>query len=462
MNPKPTTWSAAAVLFAMLVLTPPVAAAPACRIEVVDKSCGWPVPLMELRTLHGVRFVTDNDGVAAFDLPELLGRETWFDVIGDGYEVKKDGFGYAGFRFTPEPGGRHRVEVDRTIIARRLGRVTGGGLFGESQKLGAESSWSESGVLGSDSVQNAVHDGKLFWFWGDTVLARYPLGIFDSSGATTAPRPLAVFEPPLRLPLEYFRDRSGVPRGVAPMPGSGPTWITGCVSLPDARGREHLVTSYVKVKGYLQSYRCGLAVWNDAGESFEPLRPLWERSDAAPRAPMMPEGHAVIETDPAGKPWVLFCNPFPALRCPSTFESWEDTNTWEQLSPPKTLRAAGTGESVHAHSGSMAWSAWRKRWVAVFVQDGGKPSFLGEVWYAEAPAPTGPWGPAVKILSHNNYTFYNPSLHAEFTPPDSPVLILEGTYTAEFANHPPATPRYDYNQVLYRLDLDDPRLAPAH
>lgn len=24
------------------------------------------------------------------------------------------------------------------------------------------------------------------------------------------------------------------------------------------------------------------------------------------------------------------------------------------------------------------------------------------------------------------------------------------------------TPRYDYNQILYRLDLDDPRLAPAH
>src|SRR5580658_8912353 len=35
------------------------AAAP-CRIEVVDKTCGWTVPLVELQTLHGVRFVTDN------------------------------------------------------------------------------------------------------------------------------------------------------------------------------------------------------------------------------------------------------------------------------------------------------------------------------------------------------------------------------------------------------------------
>src|SRR5580658_10011480 len=110
-----------------------VCAAAPCRIEVVDKSCGWPVPLVELQTLHGVRFVTDNAGVIAFDLPELMGQETWFYVKGQGYEVKKDGFGYAGIRFTSEPGQVHRVEVERTIIARRLGRITGGGLFGESQ-----------------------------------------------------------------------------------------------------------------------------------------------------------------------------------------------------------------------------------------------------------------------------------------------------------------------------------------
>ena len=91
----------------------------------------------------------------------------------------------------------------------------------------------------------------------------------------------------------------------------------------------------------------------------------------------------------------------------------------------------------------------------------GKPSSHGELWYAEADAPTGPWGKAVKILSHDNYTFYNPRLHAEFTPTNSPILIFEGTYTEEFANHPPPTPRYNYNQMLYRLDLDDPALKAA-
>ena len=80
---------------------------------------------------------------------------------------------------------------------------------------------------------------------------------------------------------------------------------------------------------------------------------------------------------------------------------------------------------------------------------------FGEVWYAEADSPTGPWGKAVKVLSHNNYTFYNPRLHAELTPSKSPLLLFEGTYTQTFADRPLPTPRYDYNQILYRLDLDD-------
>jgi hypothetical protein len=85
----------------------------------------------------------------------------------------------------------------------------------------------------------------------------------------------------------------------------------------------------------------------------------------------------------------------------------------------------------------------------------GKPSAFGELWYAEAGSPTDPWGRAVKILSHENYTFYNPRVHSEWFNDKSPILIFEGTYTMQFANKPAPTPRYDYNQILYRLDLDD-------
>ena len=281
-----------------------------CCIEVVERGTGWPVPLVELRTMHQARFVTDNAGVIAFDLPELMGRKTWFDVLGHGYEVPKDGFGYRGVALTPEPGKTLRLEVDRTIVARRLGRLTGGGLFAESQKLGRELDWRESGVLGCDSVQNAVHRGRLFWAWGDTAMPNYPLGIFDMTGATTAIQPLTVFEPPLRLKLDYISDAQGRPRGVAPIPGSGPTWISGYVSLPDQAGTPRLVGTYAKIRPPMEAYEFGLCVWNDQTSTFERLRVLWSKSPAEPKPPTMPEGQPAFWNDAQGRAWV-----FLAQRC---------------------------------------------------------------------------------------------------------------------------------------------------
>lgn len=432
-----------------------------CRIEVVERGTGWPVPLVELRTTNHVRFVTDNAGVIAFDLPELMGREVWFDVIGHGYERPKDGFGYQGVRLKPEPGKSLRVEVNRTIVARRLGRLTGGGRFAESQKLGGETDARESGVLGCDSVQTAVHRGKLFWAWGDTTVARYPLGIFDMTGATTALQPLTSFEPPLRLTFDYFSDAQLAPRAIARLGGKGPTWLNGFISLPDRNGVMRLVASYVKITPPLEAYEAGLCGWNDTAQNFERLRVVWTKSATAPQPPPTPHGHPVLWRDLNGQRWVLFGDPFPTLRCPATFEAWQDSAQWETVAAPEVLVGAEEGKPVKPHRGSIAWSAYRQRWVAIFTEAFGRPSALGEVWYAEAPAPTGPWGQAVKVLSHQNYSFYNPRLHPEFTAEDSPILLFEGTYTATFADRPAPTPRHDYNQILYRLDLNDPALGPA-
>ena len=452
------------LLACLLLVTGAAFSAEPCRIEVVDKQNGWPVPLVQLRTTHHVTFVTDNAGVIALDAPELMGRQVWFDVIGHGYEVKKDGFGYRGVRLKPEAGKTLRVEVDRTNIAKRLGRSTGAGLFAESQKTGRDLDWRDAsggGVFGCDSVQNALHRGKLFWAWGDTLVPHYPLGIFDMSSATTAIQPLTSFEPPLRLKLDYFTDDSGKPRGMAKMPGSGPTWVSGYVSLPDKIGASRLCGSYMKIRNHLEVYEWGLCVWDDATDKFTQLRVVWTKSEQSPKPPIVPDGHPAFWKDAAGREWVLFGNPLPFLRCPATFEAWQDSATWEVLEPQPSLLSAKEARPVKPHSGSIAWNAFRKRWVTVFMESFGKPSAFGELWYAEAAAPTGPWGKTVKVLSHDNYTFYNPRLHPEFTPTNSPILIFEGTYTSEFADRPAPTPRYNYNQMLYRLDLDDPALAPA-
>lgn len=432
-----------------------------CCITVVEKGSGWPVPMVELRTIHQVRFVSDNAGRIAFDLPELMGQETWFTVTSDGYEVPADGFGRRGVRLTPRPGESLKIEVHRTSIAKRLGRVTGAGLFGESQKLGLETDWKETGVLGCDSVQNAVHNGRMYWAWGDTNFARYPLGIFDMSSATTAIKPLTNFEPPVRLKFDYFSDDAGRPRGVAKMAGEGPTWLSGYMGLSDKTNMKRLVAVYMKIKPPMEGYECGLCVWNEKTANFEHLRTVWTKSEATPKHPPMPQGHPVIVDGDGDKKWAVFGDPFPKLRCPATFEAWQDPVNWESVTSQETLPSSPDGKPIKAASGSIAWNEYRKRWVTIFMQSFGTPSAFGEVWYAEADSPYGPWGPAVKVLSHDNYTFYNPRLHPEFTPTDSPILLFEGTRSKTFANHPEPTPRYDYNQILYRVDLDDAKLAPA-
>ena len=65
------------------------------------------------------------------------------------------------------------------------------------------------------------------------------------------------------------------------------------------------------------------------------------------------------------------------------------------------------------------------------------------------------------MVTHDNYTFYNPKIHPEFSDPGSPVLLFEGTFTRTFAKAASSSPRNDYNQILYRLDLDDPEFTSA-
>jgi hypothetical protein len=439
-----------------------ISAADPCRIEVVDRENGWPVPLVELRTNHQVSFYTDNAGVVAFDLPELMGVETWFTVNADGYEVKPDGFGSRGFRFVPESGGSHRVMVDRTMVAKRLGRLTGAGIFAESQAFGDHLDWKESGILGSDSIQSAVHRGRLFWAWGDTTVPKYPLGLFHMTSATTPAVPLASCEPPLKLALDYFRDGEGLVRHVANVAPNdpGPTWIGGYVSLPAADGEPRLVGHYAKIEPPLASYRTGLCVWNDERGNFESVKVLWDKKRDGGKEPASPVGHPVFWNDAEGKEWLLFGNPLPTMRMAATYEAWLDPGQWEILKPQEKIPSRDGGE-VKPHSGSVSWNEYRKKWVTVFVEYFGKPSPLGEVWYAEADLPTGPWGRAVKVLSHQDYTFYNPRIHSTLVAPGSPVLLFEGTYTELFSKAKKSTPRHDYNQILYRLDLDEAIFATA-
>ena len=112
---------------------------------------------------------------------------------------------------------------------------------------------------------------------------------------------------------------------------------------------------------------------------------------------------------------------------------------------------------MSAHRGSVYWNEYRKRWVMIAVESAGT-SFLGEVWFAESDTPLGPWVYARKVVTHDRYSFYNPKQHPMLDKGGGRTLFFEGTYTRTFSGNPDATPRYDYNQIMYRLNLDDARL----
>jgi len=119
---------------------------------------------------------------------------------------------------------------------------------------------------------------------------------------------------------------------------------------------------------------------------------------------------------------------------------------------------ASTGQMIWAR-GHIAYNPYRNRWIGILLQVGGS-SALGEVWYLEADTMLGPWVYARKIVTHNNYSFYNVLQHPYFAKDGGRTIFFEGTYTYTFTHplntHP--TPRYDYNQIMYMLDLEDSRL----
>src|SRR3954471_16390660 len=91
-------------------------------ITVVDEQTGRGVPLVELRTVNEVRYVTDSAGVAAVYEPGLMGQSVYFRVKSHGYEFAADGFGMRGKALTLTEGGSATLKVRRVNVAERLYR----------------------------------------------------------------------------------------------------------------------------------------------------------------------------------------------------------------------------------------------------------------------------------------------------------------------------------------------------
>src|SRR5690242_18872193 len=125
------------MMIGLLGVAPSAAPEHFFAIEVLDDATGRGVPLVELRTVNGIRLVTDSAGLAAFEEPGLMDSgPVFFHVSSHGYEFPKDGFGYRGKPLRPRAGESARLRIRRLNIAERLYRVTGAGIYRDSLLLG--------------------------------------------------------------------------------------------------------------------------------------------------------------------------------------------------------------------------------------------------------------------------------------------------------------------------------------
>lgn len=477
------------------------------KITVVDEETGRGVPLVELKTTSGVRYYTDSNGIVAFYEPGLMDQVVYFHIKSHGYEFPEDGFGYRGMALKVTKGGNALIKIKRINVAERLYRITGGGIYHHSLLVGHPAPIRypvlNAQVMGQDGGQAIPYRGKLYWLWGDTDRPSYPLGNFGASGATSEWPGEGGLDPGVGIDLTYFADESGFSKEMLPsseIPGPGPRWVFWLMTIKDEKGIERLVAQYERMKNLGEPYERGLAIFNNETETFERL----VQFDL--NAPLHPAGRPFRVTV-GGQDYYYFAVLYPHstfVRVKADLKQITDPNAYEAFtclvagsrynkSSPRLdrgpdgrliyawkantepigyarereliaathmkpeeawfhLQDIDSGAPVETYSGSVHWNDFRRRWVMIAQKN------VGEVWYAEGDTPVGPWVYAKKIVTHKKYTFYLPTQHPFFDQNGGRHIYFEGTYTNAFSGNPDQTPRYNYNQIMYRLTLDDPRL----
>lgn len=480
-------------------------------IEVIDEQTGRGVPMVELQTTSSARYYTDSNGLIAFDEPGLMNKKVWFGVSAHGYEFPPDGFGMRGVVLEAKSGGSAKLKIKRLNIAERLYRLTGQGIYRDTVLLGRKPPVAESllnaEVTGQDGVLNAIYRGKLYWFYGDTLKLSYALGNFSMSGATTElPEKI---DPSDGFSLKYFVGKDGFARPMAPIGGEGVVWLFGAVVLPDESGRERMLAYFQRRRGLEAVLQNGFVVYNDEKDAFDKLK------DVPLDPPNIPTGYPFRVKDDNGAEYIYFTAPYPAVRVKAEWKFYLDLTSYETYTCLKPGTRYGGKDQVELDrdaNGTLVW-AWKKDTPALNPKvqqdlvaagkmkreespfrlqdaDGGKPillnncscfwndyrqryiiiaseamgaTMLGEVWYSESDRPEGPWVHARKIITHANkkgdaHDFYNPTQHPFFDQEGGRLIYLEGSYVNTFSGNPHPTPYYEYNQIMYRLDLSDPRL----
>jgi hypothetical protein len=475
-------------------------------IQVVDSKTGRGIPLVELAPHNGQTVVTDSNGIVAFTQQPLMNQDVSFGLRSYGYVSEND-------VLHPTNGASAQLVIDRTNLAERLYRLTGAGIYQDSVAVGAPVPISQpllnANVAGQDSVQATVYNGQIYWFFGDTLYASGG-GDFRTAGARSQLPGQGGLDPSQGVNLNYFVNASGSAKEMMPVSQSGAMWIDGVFTVRDTDGIERLMAHHARFADLSTQLESGLALFNDSTQTLQRFQSY------SLTAPITPQGHSFNATV-NGQDYIYFDQTYPDVRVKANWDDVTHIANWEAYSPlkansrwdannpqfdrdasgkivfgwkqntdplsyemlqdiaqhgyiprdqlPFRLQDYKTGQPINLHRSSVYWNDFRKSWVMIGVESWG-PSFLGEVWFSEAPTPEGPWVNAIKVATHDNgtssdYSYYNPTHHPFFDQNGGRLIYFDGTYSNTFSGNSNPTPLYDYNEIMYRLDLGQiPDLFP--
>lgn len=488
-----TRWYLILVIFLILAGCKPVSS-PYFQIQVVDAETGRGIPMVEMTPLNNVSYFTDSQGYIAFEEVGLMDTKVYFEISSPGYHYPADTSGRNALSLEVEQGGKTTVQMQRLNVAERLYRVTGSGIYRDSELLGIPTPISgtalRAGVLGQDSNLEALYKGKLFWIWGDSFLPEDYHGNFAVAAATVQLPADGGLSPDIGIELSYYTNQEGRSKSMLPPKGPGYVWFDWLMTIPDSTGGEQLIAKYARVDGFFGNYERGIARFNDSLEVFERIKQIAE---------WLPDFHTCHHPfagkSPAGRHYYLtsefsFSRIPPnliAITDPAAYESYTCLKPGTRLEDPQIERNAKgevvygwkentdplshadqqkliesgllreseswvrildieTGKAIETGRSSLHWNAFRQRWILIM---GSK-----DIWFAEADTPTGPWGYARKVASHD-ILLYNPLHHPHLDQEEGRYIYFEGTYT-QFFGQGKDVPRYNYNQLMYKLDLASP------
>lgn len=477
-----------------------------CAIHVVDADTGRGVPLVRLESTSKVEYYTDSNGYVAYLEPGLMNKDVWFTIASPGYEFPNESFGYRGQLIKTTPGKEVELKIKRTNIAERLYRETGQGIYRDTILLGKKPPIDQGAlnqmVTGQDTAYATPYKGKLFWLWGDTNRLTHPLGNFFVTAATVKLPAKGGLDPNVGVNFDYFASKDGFTKEMCRISKETlPIWLDSLLVARKDDGGEQLMARFVRAGPNLQIVDQGIVLYRDDKELFEQHKqyPISER-----RIGLNHQFRAVVNDIE----YFYGCSPYPWLRVPTTVDAVSDPEQYEAFTCvtnndtlevdrdqsgkpvwkwrkntqplsrellqrlvdskavsrddcPFDLHDAKAGTPIKLHYSTVYWNDYRKCWVMIGGQTEGA-SNLGEIWYAEANAPEGPWKAAVKVATHAikqwNMDLYNPLQHPYFARENGKIIFFEGTYTNSFSGADHEIPYYEYNQLMYRLDLSDPRL----